>query len=267
MSGVGEHRELDLWGSGIKTWQDSLEKRLPKYPWFERLLPQVEESIQRLENRDAQFFYSNLPSTQRWRLYDEFKNSCAFLDIETTGLLGDGVITVAGLFDGKELKTFIKGKNLKELAPEIKKYSLLVTYGGSTFDLPFIRRQFHLDTPCDAHIDLQYMLRRLGYKGGLKQVERKFGISRKGPIRRVNGEHAPLLWKEYKRGRYKALEALIRYNAEDIINLRLLMEKAFKLSLEKIPLPVQFIEVPKTILKLPDYDSVFLKRFLRRHPF
>jgi uncharacterized protein YprB with RNaseH-like and TPR domain len=267
MSGVGEHRELALWRSGIKTWQDFLEEKFPKYPWFKRLFPQVEESIQRLENGDALFFYSNLPGGQRWRLYDEFKNNCAFFDIETTGLLGEGAITVAGLFDGKELKTFIKGKNLEELVPEIKKYSLLVTYGGSCFDLPFIRKEFHLANPCDAHIDLRYVLHRLGHQGGLKHIERKFGLLRKGPIGKVDGWLAPLLWNEYKRGRSEALKALVRYNAEDVVNLRILMEKAFTLSLEKIPVRVQFIEMPKTMLKLPDYDPSFLRDFLGRHSF
>jgi hypothetical protein len=148
------------------------------------------------------------------------------------------VITVAGLFDGKELKTFIKGKNLKELVPEIKKYSLIVTYGGSCFDLPFIKKEFHLADPCDAHIDLRYVLERLGHRGGLKQVERKFGLSRDGPIGKVDSWLAPHLWQEYKRGRPEALKALVRYNAEDIINLRTLMEKSFTLSLKKVPVKV-----------------------------
>ena len=165
------------------------------------------------------------------------------------------------------MKTFIKGKNLEELVPEIKKYSLLVTYGGSCFDLPFIRKEFHLANPCDAHIDLRYVLHRLGHQGGLKQIERKFGLLRKGPIGKVDGWLAPLLWNEYKRGRSEALKALVRYNAEDVVNLRILMEKAFTLSLKKIPVRVQFIEMPKTMLKLPDYDPSFLRDFLGRHSF
>jgi uncharacterized protein YprB with RNaseH-like and TPR domain len=100
--GVGESREVAIWRSGIGTWHDFLEKQSFKYPWLERLSPQVEESLERLKNRDASFFHSNLPSDQRWRLYDAFKEYCAFLDVETTGLNPHGdTITVAGLFDGK----------------------------------------------------------------------------------------------------------------------------------------------------------------------
>jgi uncharacterized protein YprB with RNaseH-like and TPR domain len=265
LPGVGEQRESVLWRSGVKNWQDFLDQKPHKQPRFNRLSPWVEESIQRLEKRDAQFFYSNLPTAQRWRLYDAFRENCAFLDIETTGLLNAGVITVAGLFNGKELKTFIRGQNLRQFVSEIKQYSLVVTFGGSCFDIPFIKKEFNVADPCSAHIDLRYVLHRLGHGGGLKQIERKFGLSREGPIGKVDGWLAPALWMEYKRGRSEALEALIRYNAEDIVNLRTLMEKSFALYLKKVPLEIPFVETPKSHIKVPDYDPSYLKRFLRRH--
>lgn len=237
--GVGESREVAIWRSGIRTWHDFLEKRSFKYPWLARLSPKVEESLERLNDRDAFFFHSNLPSTERWRLYDAFKTNCGFLDIETTGLdPSTDTITVAGLFNGRGLKTFIRGKNLEELIPEIKRHSLLVTYGGSCFDLPFIRGQFNVTHLCDAHIDPRYVLARLGYKGRLKRIEKRFGLQRKGPIAEVDGSVAPLLWRQYKSGSSKALETLIRYNAEDATSLQVLMQKAYALSLKKIPIHV-----------------------------
>jgi uncharacterized protein YprB with RNaseH-like and TPR domain len=227
------------------------------------------ESFERLNDRDAFFFYSNLPSTQRWRLYDAFKTSCAFLDIETTGLdPRTHEITVAGLFDGRRLRTFIRGKNLDELIPEIKRHSLLVTYGGSCFDLPFIRSKFHVTHLCDAHIDLRYVLARLGYKGGLKKIEERFGLLRKGPIAELTGSVAPLLWWQYKRsGSSKALEALIRYNAEDVTSLQALMQRAYALSLKKMPIHVAPGGAPKTKLSLPNYDPHFVSDFLKGHAF
>jgi len=264
---VGEQREGVLWRSGVETWQDFLDQKPQKWSRFNRLSPWVEESIERLESRDAQFFYSNLPSSQRWRLYDAFRHDCAFLDIETTGLVNVGVITVAGLFNGKELKTFIRGQNLKQFVSEIKRYSLVVTYGGSCFDIPFIKKEFNVADPCNAHIDLRYVLHRLGHTGGLKQNEGKFGLSREGPIAKMDGWLAPALWMEYKRGRSEALEALIRYNAEDIVSLRTLMEKSFELCLKKVPLEVPFVETPKSRTLVPDYDPSYLKRFLERHTF
>jgi uncharacterized protein len=264
MPGVGELSEIAIWRSGAETWQDFLDKQ-QRHQRFKRLSPWVEKSIKHLENEDAPFFSANLPSAQRWRLYNDFKENCAFLDIETTGFLGAGVITVAGLFNGKELKTFIKGKNLDQLVPELKKYPLLVTYNGSCFDLPFIERELHLSDYRYAHIDLRYVLSRLGYRGGLKQIEKQFGLLRKGPIEKLDGWLAPLLWTEYKRGKAEALNALVRYNAEDIVNLRTLMEKSFTLSIRKIPFQVQFVETLKSVMKLPDYDRSYLRDFLRRH--
>jgi hypothetical protein len=263
--GVGELRELAIWRSGIKTWSDFLEKRSFKYPWLSRLLPQVEESLERLNDRDAFFFHSNLPSTQRWRLYDAFKTNCGFLDIETTGLdPRTHTITVAGLLDRRGLKTFIRGKNLDELIPEVKRHPLVVTYGGSCFDLPFIREQFNVARPCDAHIDLRYVLARLGYRGGLKKIEHKFGLQRIGPIANLDGSVAPLLWRQYEEGSYRALEALIRYNAEDVTNLQVLMEKAYALSLKKIPIHVASSGAPTTRFNLPRYDPNFLSDLLGR---
>jgi uncharacterized protein YprB with RNaseH-like and TPR domain len=165
------------------------------------------------------------------------------------------------------LKTFIQGKNLDELIPEIKRYSLLVTYGGSCFDLPFIRRQFKVTRICDAHIDLRYILARLRYKGGLKRIERKFGLQRKGLIAEVDGSVAPLLWRQYKSGSSKALEALVRYNAQDVTVLQALMEKAYALSLKKIPINVRCGKALRSPPNLPKYDPDFVSDVLRRHSF
>jgi len=266
LSGVGEHREAAIWRSGIRTWQDFLDNKSFRHKWLLRLSPLIEESLERLEKRDASFFHSKLPGGQRWRLYDEFKADCAFLDIETTGLFsGESKITVAGLFDGEELKTFVRGRNLDEFVPELNKYSLIVTYGGSCFDLPFIKAEFELDCVSPAHIDLRYVLHRLGYKGGLKAVERRFGLLREGPIARVDGWIAPILWREYRHGSSRALEALIRYNAEDVVNLQSLMEKSYSLSLRQIPIDVPHSKSSENPLRLPDYDPDFLNDFLKKH--
>ena len=266
MLGVSEAREFAIWKTGIRTWQDFVAASSCKYPWFKQLSPQVEESVRRLEEDDVWFFYSNLPGTHRWRLYNEFRKNCAFLDIETTGLVPPrDKITVAGIYDGKALKTFIQGKNLDELLPEMKKHPLIVTYGGSCFDLPFIRKQFRVVDLCDAHIDLRYVLYRLGYKGGLKRIENRFHMTREGPIQKVDGWTATLLWKEFKRGNAKALDALIRYNAEDVVNLQLLMEKAYSMQLRKLPIRVTQLKTRDLTCDLPEYDPIFLARFLENH--
>ena len=51
-----------------------------------------------------------------------------------------------------------------------------------------------------AHIDLRYLLKSLGYTGGLKGCEKKAGIDR-GELDGVNGYFAVLLWQDYQRNR------------------------------------------------------------------
>ena len=57
-----------------------------------------------------------------------------------------------------------------------------------------------------------------------------------GDLDGVDGYFAVLLWQEYKRsGNKKALETLLAYNIEDVVNLEILMVEAYNLNLEKTP--------------------------------
>ena len=47
---------------------------------------------------------------------------------------------------------------------------MIVTYNGKTFDVPFIEKYFGIRMN-HAHIDLRYVLKSLGYSGGLKMFE------------------------------------------------------------------------------------------------
>ena len=52
-------------------------------------------------------------------------------------------------------------------------FDLVVTFNGTSFDLPFIRRAFpNISLPA-VHIDLRFVMRRLGYRGGLKKIEKE----------------------------------------------------------------------------------------------
>jgi uncharacterized protein YprB with RNaseH-like and TPR domain len=204
----------------------------------------LEESINALAVGNARHFEGLLPAGEMWRIYPEFNRSVAFLDIETTGLYpDDDEITVIGLFNGDKAKVFIKGVNLADFAEEIERYSLIVTFNGRRFDVPFIRRSFGDLPPHQAHIDLRYPLRKLGYAGGLKAIEAQFGLEREGALEGVSGVMAILLWREYKAGNKRALDTLIRYNMEDVVNLRYLIEVAYNQAVAKLPIIVEPIPV------------------------
>ena len=123
---------------------------------------------------------------------------------------------------------------------------MLVTYNGKCFDVPVIERFFRMQMP-QAHIDLRYVLKRLGYAGGLKGCERQLGIARTD-LANVDGFFAVLLWDEFQRTKNpKALETLLAYNTTDVINLETLLVLAYNLHIQdtpfsashRVPLPVQ----------------------------
>lgn len=236
--GLGYKTERNLWERKIFSWSRFLEKS--KIPGFsKKSLERIDEclfnSIEALKKKDVSFFAKNLPRRDWWRLYPEFKDHVAFLDIETTGLSRyyDDV-TLIGLFDGKEMNIYIQGQNLDGFFDEIRKYSILVTYNGTLFDLPFLVSKFEsLELP-PVHIDLRFLLRRLGYKGGLKSIEERFGIVREKEIQEIDGFGAAVLWNRYLRRNADALELLVKYNIADTMNLKTLMDIGCYMMREKL---------------------------------
>ena len=229
ISGIGPKTEQHLWRNGIHTWNDFLQtKKSPLSPAQDSFVRQnIEVS---LENRDyIRFFLHKLYPHDMWRLFGRFKDKAVYLDIETSGLYQEvDEITVIGLYDGKTTKTFVQGINLDEFESEINTYELVITFNGSQFDLPFIRRQFPNIFLPPAHIDLRFFLKKLGYRGGLKAIEKSFGLYRASAIDGMDGYEAVLLWKAYQWGDKSALNRLIQYNTADIVNLKPLMEEGYE---------------------------------------
>ena len=235
--GIGVRSEHRLWQLGLHSWENVLEKGFPILPPSSRssLSAFVQESIKELNKGNASFFGERLPSAEHWRLFPEFSHSVAYFDIETTGLRPDlSDITTIALYDGEDVRYFVHGRNLDDFVEDIMSYKLLVTYNGKCFDVPFIENYFGIEIDA-AHIDLRYVLRSLGYTGGLKGCEKQLGIDR-GELDGVDGYFAVLLWNEFvATGNEAALETLLAYNIEDVINLESLMVIAYNLKLKRTP--------------------------------
>jgi uncharacterized protein YprB with RNaseH-like and TPR domain len=75
---------------------------------------------------------------------------------------------------------------------------------------------------------------RLGFKGGLKKIEPRFGIHRPEEVDGMDGYMAVLLWQRYQRGDKGALDLLLSYNREDVVNLEVLMDAAFRMERERL---------------------------------
>jgi hypothetical protein len=185
----------------------------------------IRDSVERLECRDFEFFAKSLPTSEHWRAFREFSDKVAYVDIETTGLSpGSSYITVVGIYDGKEARTFVKGIDLDDIVDIFPKYEYLVTFNGARFDLPFIKREFPEIEFNQLHADLMYPLRRIKLSGGLKKIECELGISRAEETVGISGFDAVRLWHQYERGDEDALDLLLKYNREDIVNLKTIID-------------------------------------------
>jgi uncharacterized protein YprB with RNaseH-like and TPR domain len=227
---IGPKMEINLWRRGILTWDD-LEYHLRDWPRQpgrrDQLLSRLEESRENLGQ--AAYFFDRLPAAERWRLYRDFQHGCGFLDIETTGMSSsDHDITVIGLYHGEQMLQFVNGQNLEEFEDAIEACDLLVTFNGARFDLPFITNFFRNFQFHQAHIDLLHLIRRLGFRGGLKSIEPLFGISRNPDIQEMSGYEAVVLWHAHLQGKPEALPRLLKYNEADVVNLKTIMHIAWE---------------------------------------
>lgn len=237
MPGIGAATEAQLWGSGLLNWQhvtpDNTLKISPKR--LETITTYIKESLAHLEKNNPAYFADLLPAKEQWRLFNEFRKSTAYIDIETTGIRLYGFeITTIALYDGQNIRYYIQGQNLEEFLEDIQNYNVIVTYNGKTFDVPFIEGQFGIKLN-HAHIDLRYVLKSLGYSGGLKLCEKALGLDR-GDLDGVDGYFAVFLWHDYQQNKnQKALETLLAYNIEDVVNLETLMVMAYNMKLKDTP--------------------------------
>ena len=231
LPGVGHTTERKLWADGVCTWDDAAQlircSLTTSRALTHKLQTYLPQTVRAVQERNTAFFGRLAGFGESWRLFSEFAGDCVYVDIETTGLSAAyDDITVVGTSDGKNFKVFVKGDNLRDLASELKKHSVAVTFNGSGFDLPFLRKSFAKSIPL-VQIDLRWVAYKLGYRGGLKEIERKLGIKRPKRIADMDGFDAISLWQQYRRGDKHALERLIEYNRSDVMNLKGMMQHCY----------------------------------------
>ena len=232
--GVGPATEQALWAQGITDWQKYLDQshtlKLPPRHKIE-LAETVAESVTALAEERTDYFAHVLPKREHWRATSHFPK-IGYLDIETDGGMGSDSITLIGLYDGFDMHFYVKGENLAEFAYDCQEYDGFVTFFGTGFDVPFLKRRFPVLESVFAdrlHIDLCPMLKRLGHTGGLKRIEQELKISRVPETDGLSGMDAVRLWRAFRRGGRGADEArslLLAYNREDVINMQTLLNYA-----------------------------------------
>jgi len=236
IAGVGAKTERRLWEAGLDCWDAVRAGGMPVTPRrADRLRRGVEESVAHLAGGNAAWFAERLTTAEHWRLFADFRDSVAYVDIETTGLGGPSdYITTISIYDGREVHTYVQGENLLDFRDDIDRYRLLVTYNGKCLDLPWLRRDFAMPLR-QAHIDLRYLLAGLGYTGGLKGCERQLGLDR-GELVDVDGRFAVWLWWDWhNNANRRALDTLLAYNILDVVNLERLLVFAYNARLAATP--------------------------------
>lgn len=162
-----------------------------------------------------------------------------FLDTETTGLSG-GVGTIAfevgvGYFTAKGfvVEQLLmhdypeEVELLRVLASLMKRFSVLCTFNGRTFDVPLLRSRFLMNRMSDAafpewHADVLFPARRL-WKLRLKQCtlgnleQQLLGVKREDDL---PGALVPKTYFQYlKDGNFAPLEGVLEHNKQDIVSL------------------------------------------------
>ena len=226
VDGVGEKTERKLWASGARRWSE-FDRSLCGPTTADRIESFIERARPRLADEDATFFDRELPDSERWRLYENFREEACFFDIETTGLNHTyDDVTCVSAHRGGRTETLVRGDDLTaENLRELLDAPLLITFNGARFDVPFLETSF--DFAIDApHLDLMYPCKRAGLTGGLKAIEPEVGVERDRPD--ISGEDAVRLWREHERGVDGSLDTLVSYNREDTVNLQQVADTAIE---------------------------------------
>ncbi len=151
----------------------------------------------------------------------------AYLDIETSF---EGTITVIGIYrPNKGFLQLVGDKiSLEPILEFLEGVHTIITYNGSRFDFPMIERCLNYDLSKKFFLyDLLYDCWNFKLYGGLKAVEEALGIGRRTCI---DSFDAMSLWARYRNsGDEKALELLLQYNREDVMNLPLVEKRLLDL--------------------------------------
>jgi len=252
--GIGAKTEAHIWNRGILDWGSFHTRNNGVLSHGRTRLAQniIDQSYEELKKENSTYFTDLLPSRLHWRIFPEFRNHTVYLDIETTGMDGFSTITTIALYDGKHIRWYVDGENLDHFLDDIFNYKVIITYNGKGFDIPFIEKQFRIKLE-QSHIDLRFVLSSLGFSGGLKGCERQLGINR-GELSGVDGYFAVLLWHDYIRNNnHRALETLLAYNIEDVVNLEKLMVIAYNMKIKDTPF------MDSHCLDLPRYPNIPFK--------
>ena len=219
--GIGPARLARLHAEGIRTWSDVLafQERIPA-PCRSELVAECNRCQAALEEDNLGYFLERFTPRDRWRILHHYFEQATFFDIETEGLHHDAPITTIVCWHQGQLQIFVEHENLDEFLSLLEGVSLLVSFNGSTFDVPRVLDAFHIPALGCGHLDLRWSCYHQGYTGGLKEITRQMDIHRPVDLQAADGQLAVQLWHAWQIDQDPvARDQLIRYCAADVLLL------------------------------------------------
>jgi uncharacterized protein YprB with RNaseH-like and TPR domain len=260
-TGIGPRRERNLWESGVVDWREAGSVRGKAGDDLRAGIAAAEHA---LDSADIERLAALIPTREHWRLFREFSDDAAYIDIETSDdVVGFESISAIGILDRDGVDLFLADRNLAEFPARAARWSMLVSFNGLSFDLPILRRAFPDWTPPACHVDLRHTLARLGagHDGGLKTIERTLAslhLARPQHLNDLDGFSAGPLFRHGRDGNRTALRRFVEYNLYDVVSLRTLMPYAYNHLAAQTPLTVDKLPVPERGDVLYDISKILL---------
>lgn len=265
LQGFGKLTEKKLWESGVLCWDDYVEQEKQKTLFFEESISVLKSSYDAYSSKNIDFFSETLPRADYYRLALTFPEDVLFLDIETTGLSSYyDYVTMVGWSQKDNYNYYIHGlHDISKLKDALNKAKIIVTFNGSIFDIPFLKKHFRELSFPKTHIDLRFLSKSNGLEGGQKKIEKTIGFKRPKSLKETSGFTATLLWDEYKWGKKTSLEKLVAYNHSDIEGMKVILDYCIKNIYKKNKFS-KFFEKPFEFRKYKSkLDKKSLKEFVK----
>jgi len=263
--GFGKATEKKLWESGLLTWNDYIKQNKQKGVFSQEAISMLKTSNDAYRNKNLDFFSKTLPQNEYYRLALSFPEDVLFLDIKTTGLSTYyDYVTMVGWSQKDKYDYYIYGlHDIRKLKDALDKAKIIITFNGSVFDIPFLKKHFkELKFPT-THIDLRFLSKSSGLECGRKKIEEVIGFKRPKALQETNGFTAALLWDEYKWGKKTSLEKLIAFNHSDIESMKVIFDYCTRNIYKKnnfsrfFKKPFEFKKYKSTL------DKKFFKEFVK----
>ena len=180
LPGVGPHRERTLWQQGILDWDrflEAAEDGLLRKGIYKSAVPLVRQSLDAVAAGDAGFFHGRLPSRETWRLYSGVRRPGivpGHRDDRPVRRLrpGDADRRLGRRQAGPVHQAASTSTSSPPTSPSFRSWSPSTAASSTCRSCGHIFPEARLD---QAHIDLRFVLRSLGYRGGLKAIETEPG--------------------------------------------------------------------------------------------